>query len=104
MVYYSLEIVVSSLSFFSRREGRVKSVARENRGNGCCLPRSVPRLAILIGRKEGRKSEAADRGVRVRGAIMKKRSREEEGEGEGEGKKNKSERAGASLRRFFVTR
>lgn len=60
----------------------------------------------MIGRKEGRKSEAADRGVRVRGAIMKKRSREEEEEeeGEGEGKKNKSERAGASLRRFFVTR
>lgn len=55
----------------------------------------------MVGRKEGRKSEAADRGVRVRGAIMKKRSREEE---EGEGKKNKSERAGASLRRFFVTR
>lgn len=55
----------------------------------------------MVGRKEGRKSEAADRGVRVRGAIMKKRSREEEEEG---GKKNKSERAGASLRRFFVTR
>ena len=70
-------------------------MARKNRD---VLPRSVPRLAILVGRKEGRKSEAADRGVRVRGAIMKKRSREEEG------KKNKSERAGASLRRFFVTR
>lgn len=56
----------------------------------------------MVGRKEGRKSEAADRGVRVRGAIMKKRSREEEEEEEG--KKNKSERAGASLRRFFVTR
>lgn len=55
----------------------------------------------MVERKEGRKSEAADRGVRVRGAIMKKRSREEEKEG---GKKNKSERAGASLRRFFVTR
>lgn len=54
----------------------------------------------MVERKEGRKSEAADRGVRVRGAIMKKRSREEEEEG----KKNKSERAGASLRRFFVTR
>lgn len=73
-------------------------MARKNRD---VLPRSVPRLAILVGRKEGRKSEAADRGVRVRGAIMKKRSREEEEE---EGKKNKSERAGASLRRFFVTR
>lgn len=73
-------------------------MARKNRD---VLPRSVPRLAILVGRKEGRKSEAADRGVRVRGAIMKKRSREEEEEG---GKKNKSERAGASLRRFFVTR
>lgn len=72
-------------------------MARKNRD---VLPRSVPRLAILVGRKEGRKSEAADRGVRVRGAIMKKRSREEEEEG----KKNKSERAGASLRRFFVTR
>lgn len=74
-------------------------MARKNRH---VLPRSVPRLAILVGRKEGRKSEAADRGVRVRGAIMKKRSREEEEEEEG--KKNKSERAGASLRRFFVTR
>lgn len=53
-------------------------MARKNRD---VLPRSVPRLAILVGRKEGRKSEAADRGVRVRGAIMKKRSREEEEEG-----------------------